>query len=469
MSRSVPDLPEAGRPTRVRYGVLLLACALAMIAYLGRACIGPAKPYFEKALGLQSEGDLKWVMAAFPLAYALFGVPGGWLADVFGPRYVLLRIVLLWSAMTAVLGLVGLSLGGCVVGGLGLLAAVCFLCGMSQAGAFPNITRALHNWFPYQERGFSQGAVWTCGRLMAGLTPLVWMVLVAGVARPGAKVGDALLMPPLVPWRAAFSVFALIGVIWCLWCWLRFRSRPEEDPRVNAAELAWIRSSGPAPAAPAARERTAVPWGRIFKSSNLWLLGIMYFCQSYGWWFYITYLPTYFETRYDVPTASLLGAIYKGGPLWMGAVGCLVGGFLTDLLIRRTGSRWGRRLTGVFGHGATCVCCLLLPLAPTAASFFVVVSLAGFATDLTMGASWAACQDVGRRWAGIVAGFMNMIGNLGGAVNGFVFGHILQTVGPQRGYAVNFLIFAALYAVGVLCWLLIDASRPLVPDDAAGA
>jgi sugar phosphate permease len=466
MSASAENLPQPAPPTRVRYGVLLAACALAMIAYLDRACIGPAKPYFEKALGLASEGDVKWVMAAFPLAYALFGVPSGWLADIFGPRYVLLRIVLLWSAMTALLGLVGVSLGGWMLGGLGLLAVVYLLCGMCQSGAFPNITRTLHNWFPYQERGFTQGAVWTCGRLMAGLTPLVWMLLVEGVARPGAGPDAGLLLPPLVHWRAAFPVFGLIGVVWCLWFALRFRSRPEEHPRVNAAELAWIRSADTAKTAadvPAAG-RAAVPWRRICTSSNLWLLGIMYFCQSYGWWFYITYLPTYFEKRYQVATTDLLGALYKGGPLWMGAIGCLVGGLLTDFLIRRVGGRWGRRLTGVLGHGSTCVCCLLMPLAPSAATFFLVVSLAGFATDLTMGAAWAACQDIGRRWAGIVAGFMNMIGNLGGAASGWAFGHILQTMGPERGYTVNFLIFAALYAVGVLCWLLIDASRPVADE-----
>jgi MFS family permease len=446
--------------------VLVFACTLAMLTYLDRACFGSAAGYIQEALGLSSKADLKWALAAFPLAYALFEVPNGWLADVFGPRRVLLRIVLWWSAFTAVLGLVGLPLGGYVLGGVGLLAVVQFLCGMGEAGAFPNITRALYNWFPHQERGFTQGAVWTCGRLMGGLTPLVWMLLVEGLARPGAEPGEGLLLPPLLDWRAVFWVFGLVGVVWCVWFALRFRSRPEEDPRVNAAELAWIRSGGAA----AVPGHVAVPWGRILKSSNLWLLCLMYACQSYGWWFYITYLPTYFEDHYQVPAASLLGAIYKGGPLWMGAIGCLVGGLLTDAFIRRTGNRrWGRRLFGVLGHASTAVCFLLLPLAPTALSFFAIVSLAGFSTDLTMGAAWATCQDVGRRWAAIVAGFMNMIGNLGGALGSWMFGYILQTKGTEHGYALNFLIFAAMYAVGVLCWLRIDASRPLVPDDAAGA
>ena len=82
-----------------------------------------------------------------------------------------------------------------------MLVVVRFLFGMGEAGAYPNITRALHNWFPVAERGFAQGAVWMCGRLMGGLTPLVWMVLVEGIGRPLGRAGGAdsrPLLPPLV-------------------------------------------------------------------------------------------------------------------------------------------------------------------------------------------------------------------------------------------------------------------------------
>ena len=112
---------------------------------------------------------------------ALFEVPNGWLGDVFGPRKVLIRIACWWSVFLALSGVVGLSAGGLVLGGFWTLVAVQFLAGAGEAGAFPNITRSLHNWFPYQERGIAQGAVWMCGRLAGGLTPLVWMLLVGGI------------------------------------------------------------------------------------------------------------------------------------------------------------------------------------------------------------------------------------------------------------------------------------------------
>ena len=153
----------------------------------------------------------------------------------------------------------------------------------------------------------------------------------------------------------------------------------------------------------------------------------MYGCQCYGWAFYITYLPSFLEDHYGVEATSTLGAIYKGGPLWMGAIGCLVGGLLTDWFIRRTGNRrLGRSLFGVIGHAMTVVCFLARPYMPSAFWFFLAVSLAGFFTDLTMGPAWALCQDIGRRYAAIVAGCMNMVGGFGGALANWVTGFILQ-------------------------------------------
>ena len=236
-------------PSRVRYKVLALCCTLAMITYLDRACFGASGSLMVRDLHLASIASLRWAFAAFTLAYALFEVPSGWLGDVFGPRKVLIRIVLWWSFFTALTGVIGLSLGGYVLGGLGVLVIVRFLFGIGEAGAFPNITRALHNWFPYHQRGLAQGTVWMCARLMGGLTPLVFTVLVSGVSRPaaGPTAGNILpfLLPPLLSWRAVFWVFGLVGVLWCVVFALSFRNRPEEKPEVNAAELAIIRAAAP--------------------------------------------------------------------------------------------------------------------------------------------------------------------------------------------------------------------------------
>jgi MFS family permease len=462
-----PTTAPLQQPTQVRYGVLGFACALSMITYLDRVCIASAASLIKESLGLDDVADLKMAFTAFALAYAVFEIPSGWLGDMFGPRNVLIRIVLWWSVFTALTGFAGMSLGGLVFG-LGLLVGVRFLFGMGEAGAYPNITRALHNWFPFPERGFAQGMVWMSGRLMGGLTPLVWLVLVVDLG---------------VWWRALFWVFGGVGVVWCVWFALWFRNRPEENPHVSPGELQLIRASR----AESEAGHAGVPWGRLLGSANLWCLCLMYFCASYGWYINITYLPDMLDQQ-GVDKESYVGALYKGGPLWVGAISCLVGGWLTDWFIRRTGNRkWGRRLFGTVGHSLCAVClfgCVFGNNNPFL--LFLAISLATFFNDLTMGPAWATCQDIGRRYAAIVAGTMNTIGNLGGAAAGWVTGLILhqsltdyaasvgktiqqltpaeKAIGNWPGFQVNFAMFAAAYLIAALLWLRVDATKPVVPE-----
>ena len=110
--RAGAGLREATTSSRVRYGILALLCALSMITYLDRACLGAAAPSLVAELSLTSEAELKWAFAAFAIAYAIFEIPSGWLGDTLGPRGTLLRIVAWWSLCTALTAVVGLRIGG---------------------------------------------------------------------------------------------------------------------------------------------------------------------------------------------------------------------------------------------------------------------------------------------------------------------------------------------------------------------
>src|SRR6476646_6570511 len=217
-------------PSQVRYQVLLLACLLASLTYLDRASFGAASLTIVHALNLSSEADLKATHLAFALAYGLFEIPTCWWGDRYGPRRVLIRIVLWWSFFTALTGLVGWRVAGVTFGGLTLLVVVRFLFGAGEAGAFPNLARALQNWFPPAARARAQGCVWMSARLMGGLTPLVWTLLVAGTDYTRA----------ILNWRSAFLLFGLLGVAWCVFFAGRFRDRPDQHPKVNDAERTLI-------------------------------------------------------------------------------------------------------------------------------------------------------------------------------------------------------------------------------------
>src|SRR5262249_29698480 len=95
--------PRSERPTRVRFGVLAFVCLLSLITYLDRVCIMRASEDIQSDLGFTA-GQMGFVFSAFLVGYLLFEVPGGWMSDRWGSRRVLGRIVLWWSAFTALTG-----------------------------------------------------------------------------------------------------------------------------------------------------------------------------------------------------------------------------------------------------------------------------------------------------------------------------------------------------------------------------
>lgn len=462
MNQKLSTLPALETPTRVRYGVLGFACSLSMITYLDRVCFGTVAPYIQGEFQL-SDTQKGMLFTAFALAYAAFEVPTGWLGDVFGPRRTLIRIVLWWSAFTAFTGMIYPEVLGLQLAFLAMLG-VRFFFGIGEAGAYPNIARALHNWFPFGERGFAQGAVWMAGRFAGGITPFVVMVLIYETALDGGS--------HVVHWRHTFWVFGVLGILWCLLFWWWFRDRPEQKTEVNAAEMELIRAGSGHDQEAA---HAGVPWLHLLASRNLWTLCLMYFCAAYGWYFNITWLPGYLKDQFGLNAGARWSADFwifsflAGAPLLFGSLACLIGGILTDGFIRRTGNRkWGRRLFGVLGHG-TCALCYFLSIFLDSAWLFVgAITLATFCNDLTMGSAWASCLDIGRRYAGIVAGCMNTVGNLGGAAAGYVTGWVLDRYAGNHymGWKVNFLIFATVYVLAMLLWLRFDSTKPVVPDEA---
>jgi ACS family glucarate transporter-like MFS transporter len=468
------------KPTRVRYGVLGFCCVLSMITYLDRVCFGTVATNIQSEFAL-TESQKGWLFTAFAFAYAVFEVPTGWLGDRFGARKTLIRIVLWWSVFTALTGTIYPTPGSTLA--FGLLFAVRFLFGIGEAGAYPNIARAFHNWFPFQERGSAKGAVWMSGRFAGGITAfLVYALMYETVTESGV----------VVHWRHTFYIFGALGAVWCLLWWWWYRDNPAEKAGVNAAEVALIHHGEIQHT-----EKLVVPWGKLLQSANLWILCLMYFCSSYGWYINITYFPGYLKDTLKIDKGPekwtsqfWIAGLMAGLPLLVGSVSCLLGGLLTDGFIKRTGNRkWGRRIFGVIGHGLCAVCyftAIFFMKPPPAAGaevqsgayiFPILIAFAAFWNDITMGSSWASCLDIGKRYSGIVAGCMNTVGNLGGAVAGILTGVILDwhTRGlvaggadfedaKNRGWIFNIALFGSAYLVASCCWLFFDATKPVAPE-----
>ena len=448
--------PAWGRESARALGFV---CALSMITYLDRACFGMALRPIAGELGLRDVSELKWAITSFAIAYAIFEIPAGAMGDRLGAKAMLTRIVLWWSAFTAMTGLIGLRVGPVALGGVGTLVALRFLFGAGEAGAYPNITRALHERVPPAKWETAQGLVFMSGRLCGGLTPLLWAFLVGGVDdRDG-----------LVSWRVAFLIFGMVGVTWAVAFRLGFHDRPRARRT-------------------AAGSHGSIPWRALATSPVLWALCVMYLMANYAWAFNFTYLPSYVEQRFGVGSDDALGAIAKGAPLWFGATGCLLGGPAVELLARRTGDRrLARRRLGVAAMLLGACCWWGASRATGAYSFCVLVSLSAFSIDVTLGAAWASCQDLGRSHAAVTAACMNTIGTLGSALNGWLTGTAVggaiaaraaatgvapaalagveKTAAAMAGYDAAFVSYMLAFLVAAACWAAVDPKRPLVADD----
>jgi ACS family glucarate transporter-like MFS transporter len=408
-------------PTHVRHKVIVFAVALAVITYIDRVCISQAAPLITRDLHF-SKNQMAYVFSAFTLAYALFEIPGGWLGDRLGARRVLMRIVVWWSFFTAATGWAW---------NFPSIVTTRFLFGMGEAGCFPNLTKAFTTWLPPRERVNAQGILWMSARWGGAFTPmLVFWVL------------------KTMSWQHAFMTFGALGVVWAVLFYLWYRDNPRDNKAINAAELSLIEEHQHL-----ASSHTHVPWGKLLRSQQVWLICIQYFCLSYGWYFYITWLPTYLQEARHLSMGG--GALLSTLPLFLGGCGSFICGIFYPALNRWTHDVGkSRRLVAYVGFTGATGFLLLSSVIQDATFAMIAMGIASFSNDLVMPGSWAACMDVGGKYAGTLSGAMNMMGNLGGVVSPIVIGYILTNT--HNNWSLTFYVSAAVYFAGIFFWLFLD-------------
>jgi MFS family permease len=403
------------KPSRTRYGVVLLAIGLAVLSYVQRVAISGAAGPISHDLHL-SKQQMGLVFGAFGLAYALFEIPMGLLGDRLGARRTLAQIVLAWSAFTALTGAAWDATS---------LVAIRFLFGAGEAGCFPNLTRMLSAWLPSRERVTAQSLMWACTRWGGAATPPLTLLCITWFG-----------------WRRAFVGFALLGVVWCIVFLAWFRDDPASHRGVNLAEREILHTSRILTTHGAGRN-----WVSLLLTRQVAALVLQYFCFSYVWYFYITWLPTYLREGWgqSAQRAAALAVL----PLLFGGFGSLTAGISSRRLPRRAIAFGGFLATALLLFACTRIHAVVPAM--------VVMGLASFASDLTMPISWDTCVEIGGAYTATVAAAMNMLGNLGGFVAPVVGGVILQRFGTGHG-GWNLLIYSMVGAstVSSACWLYLD-------------
>ncbi|MBS0262214.1 MAG: MFS transporter [Planctomycetes bacterium] len=453
-------------PTRARYVVILLLSTLAFVLYLDRVCISKAAIDIQKEFGF-SETEFGWILGAFTIAYGLFEVPTGRLGDRYGSRGVLTRIVLWWSVFTALTGCIpnfqfgsswSLNLLGWqfavppLISSLGLFLLVRFLFGAGEAGALPNTARVVASWIPASERGWGQAMILTS-------------MQVGGMAAPVL----ATYLIKFVGWRWTFGIFGSLGVLWGAWFYFWYRDSPAEHPDTNEAERELIAAG--CTGASGTPHHGALPWLQVLTSLNVWMLGMIMVAAAGAMYLYIGWFPSYLVKARGVESDAsgwLTSMVLAGG-----AIGAFCGGPVSSAVVQWTGEiRITRSLLGSVLVGLAGFCIFLSVKCDSPVYACLCVAGASFCGQAQLSNWWAATIAISGQHLGALFGLLNSLG-VPGAFASQVFLGMFADYRKAQGFVGRdqwdpaFYIYAGMFALASIAWLLVDSTKPIVREEPA--
>lgn len=295
-----------------------------------------------------------------------------------------------------------------------------FFLGLGESGNFPAAIKATAEWFSPKERA-----------------------LATGIFNSGAGVG-AILAPFVVPWvtlhfgwRAAFLVTGLFSAVWIVWWSIRYRSPIETS-----------------------KPRTA--WVHLLGYRQTWGFVLGKFLTDPVWWFYLFWLPSYFNSRFKIDFAHI------GTPLIVvyvvSMVGSIFGGWLPKGYVGLGMPLKSARMAAML----TCACLVVcIAFAGGLHSIWVAVALLCVATAAHQGWSANIFTTVSDMFPAEYVGTVVSFGQVGGALGGFIFalvaGHILQFT---HSYVSLFVFsgFAYLIALALLRMLAPGLKRVVLAN-----
>src|SRR2546426_6094215 len=257
--------PTDGRTTlRIQTNIVTLLVAFSVMSYFDRTIMSIAGPVIMNEFSL-SATSMGAVYTAFLMSYALMNLPGGHLADRFGPRLVLTVMGLgaaLFTGLTALGGNPGL---GVYLGIVPSFFLVRLAMGFFTGPLYPSCAKTNANW------------------ILEGHRAQVWGFIAAGAGLGGAT--SPLLFSWMIGkcgWRMSFCLAAIAtGVLAVIWFWY-VRDHPFQHPSITKESLAQIYVG--TPSLMSKTERT--PWGRLLRNPSLMLLAAGYFAVNYFTYIY---------------------------------------------------------------------------------------------------------------------------------------------------------------------------------------
>lgn len=442
------DAAIAQRKTNIRWLVVVLLFFVTLINYADRASISLAGPSMASELGLNAI-DMGFIFSAFGWSYVLFQLPGGWLLDRYGSKVIYSFSIFLWSLFTLMTGLAGFVTGGAAVM---VLFALRFLVGAAEAPSFPANSRLVAAWFPDAERG------------------------TAAAIFNSAQYGSTVFFAPLMGWLAhtygwhsVFTVLGLLGIAFVP-IFIKLVHAPSQHPKANAAELHYIAEGGALVNMDKDKrpdQKTEKPKLRYVKQllKSRMMLGIYLaqYCLNAIGFFFITWFPVYLvqEKHMTIMKAGFVAAI----PAVCGFLGGIMGGFISDLLIRRGMSlSLARKLPIISGM---LLCCIMVLCNYTGSEAVVVLIMAlSFLGKGIGGMGWTVNADTApKEIAGLSGSLLNTFSNASSITTPIIIGFILQATGSFNG-VLWFVIAHAVMVMICYLWIVGDIKRFKINENA---
>ncbi|MGA0559955.1 MFS transporter [Larkinella sp. VNQ87] len=389
------------KPTRVRYGMLALVFVNVVINYLDRSNLSVAASALSKDLAL-SPVEMGYIFSAFGWTYAVLQIPGGLVADRFGPRVLYAFCLITWSIATV---FQGFARGFASLFGLRLAT------GAFEAPSYPINNRIVTSWFPDNERAAAT-ALYVSGQFigLAFLTPVL------------------VLIQNQVGWKGLFVITGLVGLAWGVVWYLSYRD-PLDHPTVNEAELTYIEEGGGL--FRGQKRNAAQPsvwsWANlrlVFSGRTLWGVYIAQFAVNATLWFFLTWFPTYL-VQYrglDFIKSGYLASV----PFLAACAGVLLSGFLSDNLVKRGWSVSAARKTPIIVGLILSVSIVGANYATDTAAIIFFMAFSFFGAGMAL-ISWVFVSLLSpKHLIGLTGGVFNFMGNLASIIVPIVIGYLAK-------------------------------------------
>ncbi|MEX3894240.1 MFS transporter [Paraburkholderia sp. JPY432] len=401
--------------------VLVMLCLMYFITYVDRVNISTAAGQFKSELGL-SNTQLGIIFSAFAYPYVIFQFIGGWVSDRFGARRTLLACAAIWAVATALTGMAG---------GFASLIAARLLLGLGEGATFPASTSAMASWIARDKRGMAQGITHSSARLGNAIAPMLVLALMTAFN-----------------WRFSFYLLGAMSAVWLVLWHLTYTERPADHPRITRAELAKLPPPTTRPVDPRGT------WMRLYK--RMAPISAVYFCYNWILWLMLDWMPLYFMHTFHLNIKKAV--VFTSGVFVAGVIGDLVGGMVSDRLLRRTGNVKLARSYLV----ASCMALTALSLVPVVLLHDPMISLiflaaAMFFNEMNVGPMWAIPMDVAYDRSGTASGIMSGTGFTAAIVSPVIAGLVADRL---HSWDLTFVLSIGVMIFGIV---LSFSMKPNVP------